>query len=338
MAKDQFWILALSGGGARGLFTAKILEQIEAEIGCPIAQKFDLIAGTSIGGILALGLANEIPATKLVALFDQVSDIFKPRNCFLPNWGLFKPIYRNRCLKQLLEQTFGNAIIGDLKHRIVIPSINYTKGEPGFFKTPHDVGLYRDWSRQLVDVGMATAAAPVFFPIYSFDSMHFVDGGLVANAPGLIAVHEAMRFAGHPDVETIHVVAIGTAARGTAMNAGVSDDMGVLSVTKRGFPWVTAGWRRRLFELTINAQEAMSNSMLKHWIGDRYHLIDSVPRPEQTNYLALDDVSAEARETLLGQANVAGQTLLTTSFLNQLREHEPGPVRFFHGPNKNVSE
>lgn len=338
MAKGEFWILALSGGGARGLFTAKILEQMEAEVGQPLARKFDLIAGTSIGGILALGLAKEIPATQLVSLFDNAKEIFTPRCSIGPNFGLFRPMYRNHCLKKLLEKTFGDATIGQLRHRIVIPAVNYTKGQPSFFKTPHHPDLRRDWRYRLVDVGMATAAAPVFFPVYAFESMHFVDGGLVANAPGMIAVHEAMHFAEHPDVGTIHVVAVGTAARGTAMDTGVSDNMGVLTAWKSKFPWVTRGWGRRLFELTINAQEAMSNSMLEHWITDRYHPIDSTPRPEQTEYLGLDDISPEATSTLLGQANVAGQALLTTAFLNQLRDHEPGPVRLFHGPNQTQPE
>lgn len=69
MANTSFQILALSGGGYRGLYTATILAELERELGGPIARHFDLIAGTSIGGILALALANEIPAQKLVEMF-----------------------------------------------------------------------------------------------------------------------------------------------------------------------------------------------------------------------------------------------------------------------------
>ncbi|WP_457833194.1 patatin-like phospholipase family protein, partial [Staphylococcus aureus] len=69
--RKRFQILALSGGGYRGLFTAKVLADLEQEIGGPIAAKFDLIAGTSIGGILALAVAMEVPAEQMVSLFEK---------------------------------------------------------------------------------------------------------------------------------------------------------------------------------------------------------------------------------------------------------------------------
>lgn len=337
MAAGEFWILALSGGGARGLFTAQVLANLEKAVGTPLANRFDLIAGTSVGGILALGLAKEMPTEKLVALFDQADDIFTPRHSFL-NWGLFGPKYCNDKLKVLLanEEIFGKSTIGNLKHRVMIPSVNYTKGTPTFFKTPHHPRLRIDWEYQLVDVAMATAAAPTFFPVYGFGNQQFVDGGLVANAPGLVAVHEAMQFADHADVNTIHVVSIGTYARGTAMDPKLGHDMGILLAPRNGwFPWAR-GWGSRLFELTINSQESMNNNMLKHWLGDRHHLIDGTPKPEQTNYLGLDNTSNESRKALLGQADVISQELFSTELLASIRGHEPSQPKFYHGPNKNA--
>lgn len=337
MAAGEFWILALSGGGARGLFTAQVLANLEKAIGSPLANRFDLIAGTSVGGILALGLAKELPAKNLVSLFDQADEIFTPRHRFF-NFGLFEPKYRNEKLKALLgeKKIFGQSTIGNLKHRVMIPSVNYTKGTPTFFKTPHHPRLRIDWEYSLVDVAMATAAAPTFFPIYGFKNQNFVDGGLVANAPGLVAVHEAMHFVEHPDVNTIHVVSIGTFARGTAMDPKLDKDIGILSAPTTGcFPW-SRGWGFRLFELTINSQEAMSNDMLKHWLGDRHHLIDGKPKPEQTSYLGLDNTGAEARKALLGQADVVSQDLFSTALLQSIRGHEPSQPKFYHGPNKNA--
>ncbi|MGZ9211150.1 MAG: CBASS cGAMP-activated phospholipase [Candidatus Binatia bacterium] len=340
MAAGEFWILALSGGGARGLFTANVLAQMEKEINEPLADHFDLIAGTSVGGILALGLAKEIPANQLVDLFDHISEIFAPK-CW---WPVFRAKYRNNVLKELLEESFGNTTIGDLKHRVMIPSVNYTKGTPSLFKTPHNERLRIDWEYHLVDVALATAAAPTYFPVYSFADQHFVDGGLVANAPGLTAVHEALHFVGHSDVNTIHVVSVGTAARGTAMDPSINPDMGIFATAKRYWPWglglknwPTSGWGGRLFDLTINSQEAMSNSILKHWLKDRHHLIDVQPHPEQTNYLSLDNTSDEAKKTLRGQAAVTGQNFLTPSLIQQIREHQPISPNFYYGPNKNTS-
>lgn len=77
-------VLALSGGGYRGLRTAAILAELEAVMGRPIAAHFDLICGTSAGGMLAFGLANEIPASKLKGMFeDQGSRIFSRRDMAL---------------------------------------------------------------------------------------------------------------------------------------------------------------------------------------------------------------------------------------------------------------
>jgi predicted acylesterase/phospholipase RssA len=340
MAAGEFWILALSGGGARGLFTAKVLAEMEARLGHPLADHFDLIAGTSVGGILALGIANEIRASKMLALFDQSPAIFSPRTgtCLL---GLpwFKAKFSNAYLRSLLEETFGTTTIGDLKHRIMIPSVNYTKGTPSFFKTPHHPRLYRDAQYSLVDVALATSAAPTYFPVHRFADQHFVDGGLVANAPGLTAVHEAMQFIGHDDIKTIHVVAVGTAGRGTSMDPGLDPDMGIVTSSKRRWYWPWAlGWGARIFDLTINAQEAMSNDILRHWIKEHFHLIDRTPDSEQTKYLGLDDVSDAARTALLGQAAVAIQNDLSHDLTEQIRQHQPLAPKFFHGPNKNASQ
>ena len=97
----RFQVLSLSGGGYRGLYTAKILADLEQEIGGPIAQRFDLIAGTSIGGILALAVAMEIPAEQMVKLFEQHGqEIFKRR---LSLWGIVRAPYSPEPLKRLLS-------------------------------------------------------------------------------------------------------------------------------------------------------------------------------------------------------------------------------------------
>jgi len=358
MAENEFWILALSGGGARGLFTAKVLEKMEEVVGSPLASRFDLIAGTSVGGVLALGLAKEIPAKELVGLFEHDKEIFAPR-CRLFPWPIFKTKYKADALKILLsdEKCFGKTLIGELKHRVIIPAINYTKGTPSFFKTPHHHTFRTDWQYQLVDVALASAAAPTYFPIYGFADQHFVDGGLVANAPGLIAVHEALHFVGHPKVDSIHVVSVGTAGQGTAMDTSASNNMGILSsfmgfksqrscifhkmayAIKNWKDWgFRKGWGFRLFDLTINSQEAMSYSMLSHWLKNRHHLIDTNPQKEQIKYLGLDDVSDAARKARLGQAAIAVQNLLTPELINSIRDHVPGEAMFFYGPNKNTPD
>lgn len=97
----RFQILALSGGGYRGLYTAKILADLETEIGgVPISRRFDLITGTSIGGILALALAMEIPAQRMVDFFvEHGAAIFKRRRSL---WGIWRAPYSPAPLNRLL--------------------------------------------------------------------------------------------------------------------------------------------------------------------------------------------------------------------------------------------
>src|ERR1700722_19795882 len=84
----RFQILALSGGGFRGLYTAKIVADLEQQIGAPFASRFDLIAGTSVGGVLALALAMEVPASRIVDLFTRHGpEIFQKRWSIL---GIFR--------------------------------------------------------------------------------------------------------------------------------------------------------------------------------------------------------------------------------------------------------
>ncbi|MBS3911622.1 MAG: patatin-like phospholipase family protein [Hydrogenophaga sp.] len=105
-----FQVLALSGGGFRGLYTAKVIADVEREIDAPLASRFDLITGTSIGGILALALALEIPAQKIVDLFvDHGEEIFSKR------WslrGVWRAPYSPAPLMNLLSDT---KLFGDLR-------------------------------------------------------------------------------------------------------------------------------------------------------------------------------------------------------------------------------
>ena len=130
-------ILALSGGGYKGLFSARILSCLEKEFGCPIAKKFDLIAGTSIGGIIAIALALEIPAKEIEKLFVEKGNIIFKKRHFWSNGYILNSKYNNIGLKDTLSDLFKDKTIGYLKHRIIIPTVNYTEGKPQLFKTPH---------------------------------------------------------------------------------------------------------------------------------------------------------------------------------------------------------
>ena len=191
-----YHVLALSGGGYRGLYTATVLAELEVALGRPIASHFDLICGTSAGGMLALGLAAEIPAIELKALFEERgSRIFGRRSLLRRLLGFWLTAKHDSAgLREVLNERFQGTTIGELKHRVLVPAVNYSTGRGQFFKTPHHPSFELDHRMKVVDIALATAAAPVYFPLARNDRGVFADGGLVGNAPGLFGLHEVKTF------------------------------------------------------------------------------------------------------------------------------------------------
>lgn len=213
----RFQILSLSGGGFLGLYTVTVIAELEKELGHPIARCFDLIAGTSVGGIIALGLSKEIPATEIKSAFERHGPLIfssrpAPSGALASMFDLArfaaKPKYDGKQLRKTVEEIVGpKALIRDLSHRTIIPTVNVTKGQVQVFKTSHHPSFSRDLKLRLVDVAMATSAAPTYFPLAEIDDSLFVDGGLYANAPDLIALHEAQHFL-EVDLEDVHILSI----------------------------------------------------------------------------------------------------------------------------------
>jgi len=321
-----YHVLALSGGGYRGLYTATILRYLEETLGQPIAQYFDLICGTSAGGLLALGIAAEIPAVELQAMFEKEGTrIFGTRDWRRKLTGfLFKAKHSNAGLREVLTEKFGSKLIGDLRHRVLIPAVNYSTGKGQFFKTPHHVTFERDHHLTLVEVGLATSAAPVYFPIVRNDRGAFVDGGLVGNAPGFFGLHEIKTFLASDGPAKIRVLSIGTMTNGATMKGDTRLDRGLFQ------------WKESLFDLVISAQESSVDYMLRQVLRDDYVSLDEKPTPDQSNDVKkLDQVTEAATNTLKDRANHTFQRALGDPCFQPFRHHRAKPATFYHGPNKN---
>jgi patatin-like phospholipase/acyl hydrolase len=194
-----------------GLYTATILAELEEITRRPIARSFDLIAGTSIGGIIALGLAAEIPAKEIKTAFEENGTrIFSARRAPTSRFGafrdtmrfMFRPKYDGVALEEAIERIVGpERRIGDLQHRIIVPTVNITKGQVQVFKTSHHPTFCRDQKLKLRDVALATSAAPTYFPLAEVGDALFADGGLYANSPDILALHEAEHFLGIPNAQ-----------------------------------------------------------------------------------------------------------------------------------------
>ncbi|GAB2601390.1 hypothetical protein GCM10027034_38230 [Ramlibacter solisilvae] len=323
----RFQILSLSGGGFRGLYTAQVLADLEAELGEPIARHFDLVAGTSVGGILALAVAMEIPAKKIVELFvEHGEDIFKKRLSLL---GILRSSYSSGPLAKLLEaeDLFGERLLGECLHPVVVPSINYSTGKPVLFKTPHHENFKRDHTYRLVDVALATSAAPAYFPRHTFNNNQYVDGGLFANAPGILANHEALTFFGRAQ-EDVWMLSVGTMSALFTVDPRGNREGGTLDWGG----WSPAETPKRLFGLAISVQESLTDFILKHCLQGRYQHLDDDLTERRANAVALDKANAAAREVLQGTAAERSKFAIGDPVIRNFFNHRPQAARFHYGP------
>jgi predicted acylesterase/phospholipase RssA len=309
------------------LYTARLLADLEDYFGAPAGTRFDLIAGTSVGGILALALAYELPAQKIVTLFEKHGrEIFKKRAPF----GYLKAMYSAEPLRALLSDSdfFGQRTLADCRHPHIIPSINFTTGKPVIFKTPHNPKLVRDHERLAVDVALATSAAPLYFPRHMILSSQYVDGGLFANAPGFLAVHEAEFFLDQRPAD-VHLMALGTMSAAFTVDPRRNRKGGMLSWGG----WNPVNTQKQLFGLAISSQETLIDFVLGHRLGRRYLHVDDELRDEQARSVALDKATPQASEVLIGRAHERVKWLLGSEpRCSEFFAHQPSPPKFYHRP------
>lgn len=313
---NTFNILALSGGGFRGLYTATVLAGLEKRTEKPIARCFDLICGTSIGGVIALALGLEKPAEEIAAIIEKRGPEIFPNS--RKHWVryFFKPKHRNTMLQQAADELYGDSAMHDSRHRLIIPTVNYSTGKPQFFKTPHHDTFRADRERKMSDVALATSAAPIFFPVYQSKetSSCYVDGGLVGNAPGMFGVHEAMHFCGQ-DIADINLLSIGTMGGEFRMDSSKSLNKGIFQ------------WREKIFLLTISSQEKITDFMLRHQLGERYFLIDELPTHEQAPNIGLDIADNAAIRTLKSMGEESAKAFIGKPEANAFLSHSAPPYQ-----------
>lgn len=209
---NRFQILALDGGGAKALFTAQVLARLEQDLGVSIKDSFDLIAGTSAGGIVALGLGAGLTPREIVAHYEDLVEAVFPavrRRLWRRHRQLTAPIYDGDALRTALTKVLGDRLLGDSAKRLVLPAWNVQRGSVHIFKTPHHTRLARDWRIPMVDIAMATSAAPLYFPAARVDGHRLIDGGVWANNPSVVAIAEAVSMLDVP-LASIKVLNIGT--------------------------------------------------------------------------------------------------------------------------------
>lgn len=204
----RFQVLALDGGGLRGIFAAAALAALEGDFDTRIIDHFDLVTGTSTGGLVALGLAAGLSAQEIVDFYMTDGRLVFPAARLGRLHRLRRP-YNPEGLRDALGKVLGNKTLAQSTVRLAIPAFDQTSNDVYLFRTPHLATLRRDHRELMVDVGLATTAAPTFLPAHHLRGLRLIDGGVWANNPTMIGVVEAITGCGaHPG--DVHVLNVGT--------------------------------------------------------------------------------------------------------------------------------
>lgn len=260
--QQDFRILAIDGGGVKGVFAASFLATVEGDLGTPLVDHFDLITGTSTGGIIALGLGLGLSANEILNFYENNACAIFPEGRWRSLRWILSAKYDSLPLRSALEQVFGERLFGESLTRLVIPSTNFETGEVHVFKTAHHERFVRDCKESAVDVALATAAAPTYFPTHQLRSgTPLIDGGMWANNPMGIAAVEA--------------VGLLELSKGSVKLLSVSCTESPLSIQDRspaglGF----AGWARSFIDSFMAGQSSAALGTAQLLLGhDRVHRI-----------------------------------------------------------------
>jgi len=335
-----FKILSIDGGGIRGIFPAMFLANLEAELKSKgvkqwqIYQQFDLICGTSTGGIIAIALALGIPAKEIYELYlNNAGTIFGNKRGFL---GRFKySAYKRDALEKLVRDKFKKVNfgkdprLGDCKTHVAIPIYDLMEGRPSVLKSKYHEAFVRDYQIPAYMAAMATSAAPTFFDPYSGSYTDLkglnqsfqnkIDGGVFANNPTLNGIVEAQK-AFNLQLSDLSVLSIGTGhqkfcdsgfdKKKHRKNYGINY-------------WMLQDNKKRLIEVFMQGQsQQVQNliSILKNGIDKReadnflYMRIDTVL--DETCGIELDETNTDKLKKLAEKGTIEFQNNATQVIKN----------------------
>lgn len=318
MEQKKFKILSIDGGGIKGVFPAKFLASLEEEIGEGQTHKyFDLICGTSTGGIIALALSLGVPAKEILKLYqDNAKIIFgsKSRNIFK------NPSYNNKPLEKLIRDIFKkyhhsdeDPIINDALERVklIIPIYSLLDGETQVLKTPHTSDLIMDKHIPMYMAAMATSAAPTYFNAYSNkfkrkdsetyeDFSNKVDGGVFANNPSMLGIIEATTRL-EQKLDNIQLLSLGTGQY-------------KYEEAKSKKMWSVMYWvwikKKRIFELFMQSQSQLVHNSINliHQFNEDF-LYKRIDLDFNHNFnMEMDETNPEKLKILAGKASRIFQT------------------------------
>lgn len=300
-------ILSLDGGGLRGIAPLLILKEIEQRTGKRIHELFDIITGTSTGGIIACGLVATLDGVNPILSVDDLIDLYKkngdiifpqPKNrinkILVGIKSIFDPKFSEKGLSSLLNENFSTTRLSKSLKPIIVTSYDIKNNEVVMFKSRasniKDENGEAIYDCDMVDVCRATSAAPTFLPSYimnySGKDRVLIDGGVYMNNPTMAAVSDLLKHGNNGEkvfLKDISCLSIGTGEYIKDLNEDKSPDWGVINWAR---PIATM-----MMQATSKAVVYESEQIIKKYMrlqftiddGSRSDFTDS--RPETTEYL-----------------------------------------------------
>lgn len=252
----MFKILCLDGGGAKGYFTAYMLNKIEEEYNIKINEYFDLIVGTSTGALIAGGLGADVPISEMVEIYlNENSKIFEKKKF---NVGVFSSIYSNDYLKNILKFKYKGLKLKDCKTKIMITATDVINKDPILFKSWEDTDI------SILDAVISSSSAPLYFDPHKLNEKYYSDGCLWANNPSLVALSEVLSkdYFKNINLNEIKLLSIGTGINTKSIQANLNKSWGFFS------------WGKDLLNLTMQTNVKCIDDMTKKILKDNYLRID----------------------------------------------------------------
>ena len=278
-------VLSIDGGGIRGIIPAIILAEMQKRLGRNLSEVFDLIAGTSTGGIIALGLGTACnhgqpysPDQLLNLYVQNGSTIFK-KNWLTPEKELILPKYSPDSLEETLARFFQDTEFKTALTPLLISSYDLQGQLPFFFKS-HRIHADPNYNWKVTSIARATSAAPTYFPPLHLTQgtrdYALVDGGVFVNNPAMAAYAEARSL--YRNFTDFIVVAVGTGDRQDRITYATAKEWGLL------------GWAKQIPAVLMDSVSEAVDYQLELMPGCSYFRLQP---PLQAAESDMDNVSPE---------------------------------------------
>ena len=263
----RFRILTFDGGGIRGLITTILLQRLSSDKRLSgWLDSVDLLAGTSTGGLIALGLAHGLDLQQIRNLYET-----KGPKVFDDTWlddlvdlgQIAGAQYDNKNLERELKSLFGQTTLAQLQKTVLITAFDLDNESPDptrqtwkpkiFHNFP---GADSDGKELAYKVGLYTSAVPTYFPFVD----GYIDGGVYANNPSMCALAQTQdnRIASRPALSEVVLLSLGTGAS-------------LVYIPGKRLDWGYAQWAKPLVSLVLDGVSGIADYQRQKILGERYH-------------------------------------------------------------------